>query len=69
MVRSLGRVLESTAIACQVSLEREMACGFGVCNGCVVEMRRPAKHGGTSWEKICVAGPVFDARDVKLERL
>lgn len=69
MFRSLGKVLETTTVPCQVSLEREMACGFGVCNGCVVETHRPSKSGGPTWEKICVAGPVFHARDVKLDRL
>ena len=43
-----------------------MACGFGVCNGCVVKVHGP---GGPVWEKVCVDGPVFDAKRLILEEL
>jgi dihydroorotate dehydrogenase electron transfer subunit len=47
---------ESHLDAVQVSTESRMACGWGVCEGCVI----PAA-GGT-YIKCCSEGPVFDAR-------
>lgn len=56
MLRSLKKVLEKTSIPCQVSLEERMACGLGLCFGCVkktVDEEEPYK-------RVCKEGPVFD---------
>ena len=44
-----------------LSLESSMACGFGVCWGCVTAIRDGEKSG---YRRICREGPVFDAREV-----
>lgn len=44
----------------QLSLEAPMPCGFGVCLGCVV----PLKRGGHA--RVCCDGPVFDIGEVIL---
>lgn len=44
----------------QLSLEAPMPCGFGVCLGCVVELRR----GGHA--RVCCDGPVFEIGEVLL---
>jgi len=45
-----------------------MACGFGVCTGCVQKIRGAAKgdNSGRDWhhERVCVDGPVFNAEDI-----
>jgi dihydroorotate dehydrogenase electron transfer subunit len=46
-----------------VSLENNMACGFGVCLGCAV----PLAEGGFSL--VCSDGPVFDAADIQWSQL
>ncbi len=51
-----GQAFEA-GVACQVSLERLMACGIGVCLSCVVATVNGQK-------RACVDGPVFDAREV-----
>lgn len=48
---------------CWVSLENNMACGFGVCLGCAA----PRSAGG--FALVCTHGPVFDAQDVEWEGL
>jgi dihydroorotate dehydrogenase electron transfer subunit len=48
---------------CHLSLESSMACGFGVCVGCVVGVRRDA-GGALSYVRTCLEGPVMDAREV-----
>ena len=54
--------------SCQVSLENNMACGFGVCQGCVTKIKGAAKgdNSGRDWhhERVCKDGPVFNAEDI-----
>lgn len=57
MERAVAAQTASAGIACQVSLERLMACGVGACLSCVVMTR-----GGQ--RRTCVDGPVFDAADL-----
>jgi dihydroorotate dehydrogenase electron transfer subunit len=38
-----------------------MACGFGVCWGCVTGIRDGEK---TGYRRVCREGPVFDAKEV-----
>ncbi len=48
-------------VTCFVSVERHMACGFGVCIGCTVP-----KAGQPGFLKACQDGPVFLAEEVEL---
>ncbi len=36
MLRAVARIAEQVQIPCQVSLEADMACGFGACMACVI---------------------------------
>ena len=56
-------------IPCQVSLEARMACGIGVCRGCVVNAARPHPETGLRRRAVCADGPVFDARELDWEDL
>jgi dihydroorotate dehydrogenase electron transfer subunit len=54
-------VLELTAGGCrsaQYSLEARMACGFGVCAGCVI------RSATGDYVRVCREGPVFDGADL-----
>lgn len=57
MQRIVAAQAAEYGVACQVSLERLMACGIGVCLSCVVTTRDGLK-------RACVDGPVFDAEEV-----
>jgi len=48
-------------LPCQVSLEEYMACAVGGCAGCTVRVETDA---GPAMKRVCVDGPVFDARSV-----
>ncbi len=61
MLRSVSSLALPLGIPVQASLENHMACGFGVCWGCVTEVR---EEGKTSYRRVCKEGPVFDAREV-----
>ncbi|MBQ9359215.1 MAG: dihydroorotate dehydrogenase electron transfer subunit, partial [Abditibacteriota bacterium] len=41
-----------------VSLENVMACGIGVCTGCVCRIKNGT--GGSEYKRVCKDGPVFD---------
>ena len=61
MLAKVAEIAESRRIDCQVSLERRMACGIGVCQSCAVL----CKAGDEKVYKLCCKdGPVFDSREI-----
>jgi dihydroorotate dehydrogenase electron transfer subunit len=62
MLAALARLVERHGIACDLSLENHMACGFGVCFSCVAPIRQP--DGSTDLRRVCVEGPIFPAAEV-----
>jgi dihydroorotate dehydrogenase electron transfer subunit len=60
MLRAVARMAIDAGVACEVSLEAHMACGFGVCLGCVVPTRT-GRWGEGGYERVCVEGPVMRA--------
>ena len=59
MLRAVRDLAVPRSIRCQLSLEAHMACGFGVCNGCVVPTH--GEDGQVDYTRICVDGPVLPA--------
>ena len=62
MLAALARLVERHGIACDVSLENHMACGFGACFSCVAPIRQ--SDGTTDLRRVCVEGPIFAAKAV-----
>ena len=58
MMAGVARVAQKCGIPCEVSFERMMTCGFGVCHTCNVAMAA----GGYS--ACCTDGPVYDSQEV-----
>jgi len=61
MLKAAAAVAQQFDIACQVSLEEFMACAVGGCAGCTVLVQTDS---GPAMKRVCVDGPVFDARAV-----
>ena len=61
MLREVARITVSRRIRCDLSLEARMACGFGVCLGCVVPTHGGGPDGDRGFERVCVEGPVMRA--------
>jgi dihydroorotate dehydrogenase electron transfer subunit len=61
MLRGIAGLAIPREVPVQASLENHMACGFGVCWGCVTAVRDGEK---TAYRRVCKEGPVFDAREV-----
>jgi len=59
MMRATYRVCAELGVPCLASLEAEMACGDGVCLGCVVPTVTDREAGSSV--RVCYDGPVFDA--------
>jgi dihydroorotate dehydrogenase electron transfer subunit len=60
MLAAVARLAEECAIPCQVSVEANMACGFGACMGCAIEVKADVK----AYKLVCKDGPVFEAREI-----
>ncbi|WP_457601187.1 dihydroorotate dehydrogenase electron transfer subunit [Hydrogenivirga sp.] len=60
MLRAIKNLSQETGHRVFLSLEERMACGWGVCLGCVV------KTPEGKFTRVCYEGPVFDAREVLL---
>ena len=63
MLRAVADLTLARGVSCQLALEETMACGFGVCLGCVVPRRHPEGE-FDRYVRVCTEGPVFDAREV-----
>jgi dihydroorotate dehydrogenase electron transfer subunit len=63
MLAKVANIAEQNKIDCQVSMERMMACGFGVCQSCAVECQVNGSN-ETVYKLCCEDGPVFNAREV-----
>jgi dihydroorotate dehydrogenase electron transfer subunit len=61
MLRAVARIALAAGARCDLSLEATMACGFGVCLGCVVPTHGGGPDGDEGFERVCVEGPVMDA--------
>jgi len=63
MMAAVARLCALAEVRCFVSLENNMACGFGVCLGCAA----PVSSEG--YALVCREGPVFDASEVRWEEM
>lgn len=64
MMHAVAAVCEKRGLRCFLSLETYMACGYGVCNGCTVEVQGPRFH-GWPYSRTCIEGPVYEACELK----
>lgn len=62
MLKALKDICQPLDIDCYLSLESYMACGFGVCLGCVQAIRHA--DGSVHHDRVCMEGPVFSAEEV-----
>jgi dihydroorotate dehydrogenase electron transfer subunit len=61
MLKAVAKLARDFDLPCQVALEEYMACGIGGCAGCTVLLQTPD---GPAMKRVCVDGPVFDARQI-----
>ncbi|MBI2265977.1 MAG: hypothetical protein HYU64_12510 [Armatimonadetes bacterium] len=61
MLKVVEAIAEKRGLQGEVSLEERMACGIGVCKGCVTAIRN---NEGRLYRRICTDGPTFPFGEV-----
>lgn len=65
MMQRAAAWAKQKGIAAQVSMEERMACGFGICRTCAVELAACAvNEKNLNYARCCVEGPVFEAEAI-----
>ncbi len=60
MMRAVLKEVKDLNIPTYLSLESKMACGYGICIGCVVKNKSKDKY-----ERVCYEGPVFNGFEIE----
>lgn len=63
MLAKVAEIADQRKIDCQISMERAMACGIGLCQSCAVECKVDASN-EIIYKLCCEDGPVFDSKEV-----
>ncbi len=67
MMRAAIALSNEFQIPCEVSLETEMACGIGICQGCPIETSSiEAEKIGRKFHLVCTHGPSFEKEQIVL---
>ncbi len=61
MLKALQDFCSVEKIKCEISVESNMACGFGICQGCPIPSAKEDKY-----YLICKDGPVFNSNEIEL---
>ena len=66
MLKHVNQLVCKYNVSCQVSLERQMACGIGACMGCTIKIR---KNRMFDYKQVCKDGTVFDIKEIVWEEM
>ena len=67
MMESVKSYSFENNLKCDLALERIMACGFGICQGCTVEKNQNISQESSYRSKFalaCMDGPIFSAKEI-----
>jgi dihydroorotate dehydrogenase electron transfer subunit len=64
MLRAVAGRVKVLGMKAQFSMESRMACGYGVCQGCVLPFKGDEDPRQVKYRKVCTEGPVFAAEDI-----
>ena len=60
MLHAVQQFAKKNNIRCELSLESEMACGMGICQGCPIEQVGEERK----YALVCTDGPCFDSNKI-----
>ena len=66
MLKAVKEYAKEHDMEAYISLEERMACGVGACLGCVTKTVKADPHTHVNNTRICMEGPVFDAKEVEI---
>lgn len=61
VLKIVAEIAQKHGIKSEIAMEKIMACGIGVCRGCVIQVK---KDGIVQNATVCKDGPVFDGAEV-----
>lgn len=61
VLKIVAQTAEKHGLECEVAMEKVMACGIGICRGCVIQVK---KNGKVQNATVCKDGPVFKGEEV-----
>ena len=64
LIRAVDTLASSLGKPAQAAMEQHMACGFGDCHGCVIEVNLDKHRQSQGYREVCHHGPVFDTWEV-----
>lgn len=65
MMRAAQSLAAEFGVPCEISLETEMACGIGICQGCpVLNEESVFLKTGRRYRLVCTDGPSFQSQEV-----
>jgi len=72
MLAVVAKIAEKYGIDCQISMEKMMACGIGLCQGCAVKTKTNGENSENienkpKYKLCCKDGPVFNSEEVIFE--
>jgi len=67
MIKNVHKICIERKWLCYASLEAEMACGEGVCLGCVVPAKIEVEN--EMMARVCKEGPIFDTQVILWEKI
>lgn len=65
VLKKIAELAQKYSIESQIAMEKVMACGIGVCRGCVIKVNKENKLKNAT---ICKDGPVFKGSEVIWEQ-
>jgi dihydroorotate dehydrogenase electron transfer subunit len=67
MLHALKQLAKEHEFPCHLAVEERMACGYGVCNACVILSEREGVDAADApYLRACIDGPVFESREICL---
>jgi len=64
MMHFVARFCAQRGIECYACVERNMACGTGLCQSCVVPLHDDGDAEGWRYRLCCTDGPIFNASEI-----
>ena len=64
MMKKVSEWAASKGLPCQISMEKRMACGIGICLVCVCKVKAKETNQEFHHVRCCKEGPVMDASEV-----
>lgn len=61
VLKFVAQIAQKYNLECEICMEKVMACGIGVCRGCVIQIE---KNGRIQNATVCKDGPVFKGKEV-----